>query len=207
MQERWIEPVRVACPECDLPVAIEPLADRERAVCPRCRHVLAAGSVARLERSLAYAIAASILLVLANTFPFLSFSHGGLGNEMTLLQSAWALFEGGSETLGLLVLGFIVAIPAAMLILILLIVIPLLSSRRAPWLVRAGRVIFALQPWSMAEVFIIGVIASLVKIAGMATVTLGISFWSYAGFAVFFACAMSSLDRFTVWAAIERLSR
>lgn len=199
-----MESIRVACPECDLPVAIAPLADGERALCPRCRHVLAAGSAARLERSLAYAVAATILLVIANWFPFLSFSRAGLGNQMTLPESAWALYEGGSEVLGLLVLGFIIVIPAVMLILILLILIPLLSNRRVPWLVRSGRAIFALQPWSMAEVFIIGVIASLVKIAGMASVVLGLSFWSYAAFAILFVLAISSFDRFAVWTAIER---
>ena len=200
------DPIRVACPACDLPVEIAPLTDGQRAVCPRCHHQLAAGSIARLQRSLAYAISAAILLIAANMFPFLSFSRAGLGNEMTLLQSARALYNGGSEALGLLVLGFIVAIPAAVLALIFLIMVPILTNRPAFWLVPAGRAVFALHPWSMAEVFIIGVIASLVKISGMASVEIGISFWAYALFAVMLALTMSSLDRFTVWTAIERLT-
>ncbi len=197
---------RVACPACDLPVTVAPLGDHERALCPRCRHVLAAGSMRGLERSLAYTISALALLVVANAFPFLSFSRAGLGHQMTLPQSAWALYEGGSEALGLIVLGFIIVVPTLILLLVLLVLMPVLLDRRAPWLVAAGRAIFTLQPWSMAEVFIIGVIASLVKIAGMADVDLGISFWGYAAFAMFFVLAMSSLDRFTVWRAIERLA-
>jgi paraquat-inducible protein A len=59
----------------------------------------------------------------------------------------------------------------------------------------------------MSDVFIIGVIASLVKIAGMATVEIGVSFWAYGVFAIFFALAVASLDRFTVWTAVEQLSR
>lgn len=201
-----VESVRLACPACDLLISLTPLGDGERAICPRCQHQLAAGSLQGLERSLAYALSALTFLAIANAFPFLSFSRAGLGNEMTLLQSAWALYDGGSEALGLLVLGFIILTPAVVLILVLLVLIPILTGQPARWLARAGRIIFTLQPWSMSEVFIIGVIASLVKISGMASVTLGISFWAYGVFALLFALTMSSLDRFTTWAEIERLA-
>jgi paraquat-inducible protein A len=87
---------------------------------------LAAGPILGLERSLAYAASALVLLIVANTFPFLSFSRAGLGNEMTLPQSAWALYDGGSEVLGALVLGFIIVIPAVILALILLLIVPTL---------------------------------------------------------------------------------
>jgi paraquat-inducible protein A len=57
------------------------------------------------------------------------------------------------------------------------------------------------------EVFSIGVIVSLVKIAAMARVELGISFWAYLVFSILFLLTFSSLDRMTVWSAIERLRR
>jgi len=46
---------------------------------------------------------------------------------------------------------------------------------------------------------------SLTKIAGMATVVIGISFWGYGAFAVFFVLAMSSLDTLQYWNQLERL--
>jgi paraquat-inducible protein A len=55
----------------------------------------------------------------------------------------------------------------------------------------------------MVEVFVIGVLVSLVKIGAMATVILGISFWSYVGFAICFTATLSSLDRFQMWREIE----
>ncbi|MEZ5501490.1 MAG: paraquat-inducible protein A [Halioglobus sp.] len=64
---------------------------------------------------------------------------------------------------------------------------------------------FLTQNWSMVEVFIIGVIVSLVKIAAMATVVVGISFWAYAAFTVCFTLAVSSLDRYQCWERIEAL--
>jgi paraquat-inducible protein A len=58
----------------------------------------------------------------------------------------------------------------------------------------------------MVEVFVIGVIVSLVKIGHMATVVLGLSFWSYVAFSVCFTAAMASLDRLEVWREIEGYS-
>jgi paraquat-inducible protein A len=60
-----------------------------------------------------------------------------------------------------------------------------------------------LSPWSMVEVFVIGVLVSLVKIAAMATVILGVSFWAYVGFAVCFTATLSNLDRLQMWREIE----
>ena len=69
------------------------------------------------------------------------------------------------------------------------------------------RWLFHLNAWSMVEVFAIGVIVSLVKLAAMAKVTLGPSFWAYLAFTVLFLLAFSAMDRLTVWRDIERLTR
>jgi paraquat-inducible protein A len=157
-----------------------------------------------LERSLAFALAALVLLALANAFPFLAFKASGLESVMTLPNTAVALSSGGYTPLAVLVLGLIIAIPALILGIIVVLVVPLLGRRGPPWLVPAGRALFLLHSWSMVEVFVIGVIVSLVKIGQMATVVLGISFWSYVGFGVCFVAALSSLDRLELWREIER---
>jgi paraquat-inducible protein A len=69
----------------------------------------------------------------------------------------------------------------------------------------ATRAVFALQNWSMAEVFIIGVLVSLVKIMSLATVILGISFWAYSAFSICFILALVSLDRYQCWQLIDQL--
>jgi paraquat-inducible protein A len=89
-----------------------------------------------------------------------------------------------------------------MVVALLALLTPLVRGRNAPWLVPAGRLVFTLEPWSMAEA-----IVSLVKIAAMAGVVLGLSFWAYIAFCVCFTAALSSLDRAYVWDAIERVSR
>ena len=58
---------------------------------------------------------------------------------------------------------------------------------------------------SMEEVWIIGVIVSLVKGESLATVVLGISFWAYIAFSICFTLALVTFDHYQCWEMIETL--
>jgi paraquat-inducible protein A len=193
----------VACIECDLLVEVGELGGGQRADCPRCGNLLTAPAADGLSRTLAFALAACVLLVLANSFPFLAFKAKGLEQVMTLPRTAVQLYADGYATLAVLVLGPIVGIPALMLATLVALIVPIRRRIPAPWLVPAGRFLFLMSPWSMVEVFVIGVLVSLVKIGAMATVVLGISFWAYVGFAICMTASLSSLDRLEMWREIE----
>ncbi len=197
---------RIACLECDLVLPMPELDEGQRANCPRCGHTLTSRPLDGFQRSLAFTFAAGAFLVSACMFPFLAMKAGGLENAITLPQSAIEIYENGRPVVAMLVGAFILVIPAAVLLSVMALLIPLLQERNAPWLVAAGRLVFGLSPWSMVEVFVIGVIVSLVKLASMATVVLGISFWSYVAFSICLTAAVSSLDRMYVWDSIERVS-
>lgn len=196
----------VACHGCDLLVDVSGLEDGQRAACPRCGHFLTRYRADVYSRTTAYAVAALILLVLANSYSFLAFSASGMESVMTLRQTPAALWQYGMPGVALIVGAFIIAIPALVLLLLIALCIPLSLGIYRPWLVPVARGIFLAQNWAMVEVFIIGVIVSLVKIAAMATVSLGISFWAYAGFTVCFTLAVSTLDRYQCWQTLEELA-
>jgi paraquat-inducible protein A len=195
----------IACHACDLLVDVSAVEPGQKANCPRCGHYLTRPRPDAAQRLMAYSIAALVALVLANTFPFLSFASSGVESVMTLPQTPRALWENGLPMVSLLVAAFIIVSPALVLLMLRSLGIPLARGRWRPWLVPVGRWVFRLQSWAMVEVFIIGVIVSLVKIAKMATVTLGLSFWSYVAFAILFTLAISVLDRYQLWTAIERV--
>ncbi len=195
----------IACHGCDLLVDLQGLEGEVRANCPRCGHFLTRFRRDPNGRILACSIAAMITLALACSFPFLSFAAAGLESVMTLPQTPGALWENGMPEIAVLVAGFIIVIPAVVLVLLLLLCMPLYRGQWRPWLVPVARWAFNIQGWAMVEVFIIGVIVSLVKIAKMATVELGISFWAYVAFSVLFTMAVAALDRYQCWEQIEAL--
>ena len=198
---------RTACPSCDLLVDLRAVREGQRARCPRCGHLLTVHVPNALGRSLALGLAATVFLVLANVFPFLALEANGLEQVMTLPRSAVELYRDGDGVMAVLVLGPIVGIPGAMLTIVIAVAATLKRRRGGAWLVPAGRLLFALAPWSMAEVFLIGVLVSLIKIGSMADVVLGVSFWSYVGFVVCFTATVSSLDRLKTWEEIEACNR
>ncbi len=195
----------IACHACDLMVDVDELKVGQRASCPRCGHFLTRVRADAHSKVLSYSIAAMIALATANAFPFLSFASAGLESVMTLPQTPGMLWDYGTPTVAILVAAFIIFIPAVVLVLLIMLSLPLHRGRWRPWLKPVGRWVFHLQSWAMVEVFIIGVIVSLVKIAKMATVVLGLSFWGYVAFSILFTMAIAALDRYQVWQEIEEL--
>ena len=195
----------IACHGCDLLVNVAELKNGESASCPRCGHFLTKLRTDAYSRVLAYTVSGLILLILANSFSFLSFAASGLESVITLRQTPGAVWEYGMPEVAIMVAAFIIVIPAVILVLLLLLCLPLERGVYRPWMVPVAKWIFLAQNWAMVEVFIIGVIVSLVKIAAMATVVLGISFWAYAGFSICFTLAVASLDRYQCWERIEQL--
>ena len=184
---------------------VDGLQDGQTARCTRCGQFLTRYRSDSLERVLAFNVAALVALAVACSFPFMQFKSSGFENLMTLPQTALELYHNDMPVLSLLVAAFIILIPSAVLILQLILVSLMLRGRQSAWLPRVGRLMYSLETWSMVDVFLIGVIVSLVKIAHMATVVLGISFYAYAGFTILFVLAISNLDRFQCWRQIEAL--
>lgn len=195
----------IACHGCDLLVDVSSLDDGATADCPRCGGFLTRYRSDAYERVVASTVAAVILLIAANSFEFLSFAASGLESVITLPQTPLALWENGMPEVAVLVSAFIIFIPAVVMVLLLLVALPLYRQTYRWWLRPAAHLLFEIYNWSMVEVFIIGVIVSLVKIAAMATVVIGLSFWAYAAFTILFTLALANLDRYQCWKLIEEL--
>ncbi len=195
----------VACPSCDLIYDLSDLKNGDRASCSRCGHLLTVYRTDELQRVIAYSSSALIMLILSCSFPFLSFKASGLESVITLPQTVYKLWLNNMPDLAVLVGAFIVGIPLLVLMIILWMTVLLMKRKGHPLLSLMGRIVFTLQAWSMVEVFFIGVLVSLVKIAKMATVVMGISFWSYGAFFILFTMTVASLDRYQCWRRIEVL--
>ncbi|WP_051559798.1 paraquat-inducible protein A [Marinobacterium jannaschii] len=156
-----------------------------------------------MNKALAFSSSALLFLLLANLFPFLAFRAQGREQVMNLLHSSFELATQGHPVLAALVAVFILLIPALMLSTLLYLLIPLKRGRYPHNGYRVCRYLFTLKPWSMVEVFLIGVLVSLIKIASMADVILGISFWAYVLFSLCLTAAISAIDRHHLWIWLE----
>lgn len=202
-----LRPVRIACHDCDALFTIEPLAQGERAICPCCGSLLLTRRPRTLQRSTAWALGAAALFLVANFFPFLSLDAAGQRHEIVLAESVGALREKGSPGLAIAVAGFILFAPAFLIAGSLYVLAPLLlGGRNLPGARFIARGIVAVSRWNMTEVFLLGVLVSLLKLAEMASVSLGIAFWAFAAMIVCLTASLAAIDRRRLWDGIESAS-
>ena len=60
-----------------------------------------------------------------------------------------------------------------------------------------------IAPWNMLEVFLLGVLVSIVKLADMAEIVPGIALWSFALLIPAIAATSATLDPHEVWEALD----
>jgi paraquat-inducible protein A len=201
---RRIPPVLVACEDCDLLHRLGEIPEGGRATCRRCGGLLRRRPRNGLERTLALAFAAAILFAVANSFPFLSFEMKGRVTETTLMTGVVDLWRQGKQELAALVLLTIVIAPLAQIALLLYVLLPL-RWQRVPWqLPHAFRLLRHSQPWSMMEVFMIGILVAIVKLMGMATIVPGLALWSFVLLMLVLTGATASFEPEVVWEQVRR---
>ncbi|MCE9663894.1 paraquat-inducible protein A [Halomonas sp. M5N1S17] len=192
-----------ACHECDWLVALPPLRGGQKADCPRCGHTLATRHHRPAQRSMALAISALIALMLAASFPFVSFSVGGIGNNIELSQTATTLIGFHQPLVAIAVILTILVLPAVYLLGVIWLQFGLLRGEPLPSSRNIARSLSHLHPWMMADVFIIGALVSLIKVAGMAQIELGVSFWAFCAFAILLLSTTQSLDSDWMWFSLS----
>lgn len=193
-----------ACHECDLLQRLPPLPAGGAARCPRCGALLHRRRADSLQRALALTLAGVILFAVANSFPFLGFQLQAQIQETILVTGIYKLYTQGLVGLATLVLLTTVLFPAVQLAGLLYILVPLRFDRRPRGLAPVYRCVRALQPWSMMEVFMLGILVALVKLAKMATILPGVSLFAFMALIFALAGVSAVLDPEGVWERIPR---
>lgn len=195
----------IVCHECDLLIGLPTLAVGQKAFCPRCRYLLVANRPHARKMVFAFAISGLLFLILASAFPFLEFSARGQERTVTLLQSVAILATEDVPTLAVIVFASIIAIPAAVLLGVVYVSTSLSIKRLLPFTRKVFRWVLRLLPWSMAEIFLIGILVSFIKIASLADVALLLSFWSYVLFTACMTVVTLYLDKRDFWERLDAL--
>lgn len=183
------------CVECDLVSDVPPLAAGERSRCPRCGHRLATRMFTPIDHTLAYAIAAVIMLALSLSFSFISFSSTGVEQSMHLVDAITVTLEQRYGFLSFCFLVGVLALPFVYLTLVIYLHVSLALDHRPPGGVYIARSLSRMQPWVMADIFIVGVLVSLVKIMSLATISFGPAFWAFCIFSLLLLTTTQSVDR------------
>ena len=189
----------MACHDCDLLQRIPQVPEGSAALCRRCGSMLIQNKPKSFQRPLALLFAGVILFIMFNAFPFLTFKKEGLEHRTHVVTGIRQLADQGMEALAALVAINLIIVPGLPLLASLYVLVPVSLNRRAPGMFRVFRYIRILQPWHMVEIFMLGVLVSMVKLAKMAQIIPGVAVYSLTAFIFVMAAASAAIDPHEVW--------
>lgn len=169
------------------------------ACCSRCGAAIERRLRASLERTAALSLAALALYLPANLLPLLSIERFGTRQDATVWQGVSQLYERGSWGVASIVFVASMVIPLAKLVGLAWLC--LAAGRAGARLERARlhRLIEALGPWAMIDVFLVAVMVALVKFGDVAIVLPGSGLAAYTAMVVLSLLASASFDSRLVW--------
>jgi paraquat-inducible protein A len=197
----------VVCPACDLAHrrADSPL--RGRLECVRCRAPLMRPDRAPIDTAIAIALCALVLWTLTNVYPLVAMQVNGATRTTTLAGAAQGLYAQGFRSLAALVLLTTVIAPALQIGALLYVLIPLRRGRRAPHQNTAIRVLTQVRGWTFIEVFMLGTLVALVRLAKFAAIAPGVSLWACGLLMMALAALVSIATPEQLWRWVEQQRR
>ncbi|MBU1692027.1 MAG: paraquat-inducible protein A [Gammaproteobacteria bacterium] len=199
-------PTFVACLECDLLHRQTQLPSGGEARCTRCGALLYRHAPPDAnERALALALTACILFVVANVYPIVGLEVQGTHTSSTLFGAVESLWDDEARTVAVLVFFTTIFVPAAELIGLTWVLVTLRQGARGRGAVPILHFIESVKPWGMVEVFLLGVLVSLVKLAHIATIEPGVALFSFGALMAFIAAAAAAFDPDAAWKQLETI--
>jgi paraquat-inducible protein A len=188
-----------ACHECDLLQRKPILPSGGMACCRRCKAVLFRRTPNSLDRALAYTLGAAILFIIANMFPIVGLEVQGNANATSLYGAVESIWKNDMEGVATLVFATTILIPAVEISLMLYVLVPLKFGRLPGEMSAILRILQSVRPWSMTQVFILGVLVALVKLAHLAHVVPGVALWAFGGLILSLTAAVATFNTHELW--------
>ncbi len=190
----------IACDECGQIQQSLPLVNSEYLTCHRCEQPIKFPSPGWLEISSALTVTCLVLFIISNCFVFLGLEVGAFYHEASLLSGVWALVGSDQIILAILVFVTIFLFPLFEIAALCYLVLPCYFGVRLKGQVTLFRWVIKAAPWSMLEIFLLGVLVTSVKLGDMASILLGVSIIAFFALVALLAAAYWYIDKRALWA-------
>ena len=199
------------CPDCDLVLQIQPFVDdpthRQQAVCPRCGHCLEAHRPEGVMRCLALVLTGLLLFFPANYFPLLIMDILDNERQSTIFNGVQALYLEGFGVVALLVLLSAIVIPLLRLVVLLQVLLAVTGYSSRMVARRFLRGYHQMAEWGMTEIFFLGALVSIIKLADMAKVHVGVGLYCFVGLMLVELAISLNLNEHALWSNLDEDER
>jgi len=188
-----------ACHVCGL--VSQPPPVRSELACSRCGARLHARKPNSIARTWALLIAAFILFFPANLLPVMETGSLFGAQQDTIMSGVIYLWQSGSWPLAVLVFFASIVVPLAKLIILTLLLASV--QFRATWLpyerTRLYRMIEFIGRWAMLDIYVVTILAALVRLQSLATIKAGPGALAFGAVVVLTMLASMAFDPRLMW--------
>ena len=196
-------PHLLECHDCGLIQHLPVMPPESRAACPVCDAHLRHTRTDPFTAPLALNFAALLMFGVGAFWTLLSVSRGGIFREAHLLTGPEQLNGFGLWELSLIVLFTTVVAPLARILCMIAVLIGIRMPVHPPGI----RVLFAwiehLRPWSMIEVFMLGIFVAYVRLGHIAHIDIGAALVALGALTLTMLVGDVLLDPQAVWEALD----
>lgn len=171
--------------------------------CPRCKAALHARKPSSIARTWALLIAAYILFIPANLLPVMQTGSLFGTQSDTILSGVVYLWASGSWPLAALVFFASIVVPLFKLLFLSLLAasVQLRWNWRPRWRTRLYRMIEFIGRWSMLDIYVVTLLAALVRLQSLATIQAGPGAMAFGAVVVLTMLASMAFDPRLIWDA------
>lgn len=207
MKRRFTKAADLGLASCHICSKVSPIDTFDR--CPRCNSKLHLRGKNCIQNSIALMSAAALLYIPSHMLPILTVTEFGAVSHNTIIGGMITFWESG-------------AYPIAIVIFTASILIPILKIAALIWLCAAasgkahpspkalGRIYLLtelLGRWSMVDIFVVGILVSLVQLGNYMTILPGPGALAFAAVVMLTMFAAMSFDPRLLWDRMDELSK
>jgi len=177
------------------------ISSAEHSICPVCDEPLHQRKVNSIARTWAYLLAAICFFVPANFYPIMKTVSLTTYENNTIIDGILYFYEHGELFVGSVIFVASIFVPVFKLLVLFFLLYSV--HKGSKWkLVEKNRLyatIHSIGKWSMLDIFVIGLMITLVQFGGFAVVTTGYAAISFATMVVLTTLATESFDTRLLW--------
>jgi len=187
-----------ACKDCGVIIDIKSFDDALQYSCPRCHSVFYRPGES-FDLVFVMAITSFFFFIPATFLPILTLNIMGQSHSVTLMEAVWFFVNDGYMIIAIIAAGSGIFIPLALLGLIIMMILPLKLGYTADKVKTFYRLYEHLTGWAMAEVYLISIFVAIIKLGGMAELSLDFGLYSFVFFLITFYITLTWFNPEDLW--------
>ncbi len=189
----------IACHDCGHIYNSSRCAEGQQLKCRVCGKQLKARYKNWEAKTAAFVVTGVILFIVSTTLPFIGLELAGQIQTSNLFSGMQALINRDEFLLAALVFSTTFLFPLVALCCLGYILLLRAFALKPVGMAKVLRMLHRIWPWSMLEIFLLGVLVASVKLAGIAELIWGPGLFTFAGLVLMLIASMMRLNQQDLW--------